>query len=182
MSALLGVPLLARIALRRDRVVLPLCLALLLVSVMATAISFEDLYPTLDARLEVAADVERNAGLRALYGQLFDGSTIGGLTAWRMGVFSTVMLGLLNLLVAVRHTRGEEETGRLELVGAGVVGRSAPLTAALLVVWAADLAFALLLALALVAQGSRSPARSRSASRSRPAAGCSQPSPRSPRS
>ena len=36
------------------------------------------------------------------------------------------------ILLVVRHTRAEEETGRAELVGAGVVGRHAPLAAALI--------------------------------------------------
>lgn len=153
MSALLGVPLLARIALRRDRVVLPLSFALVLLTVVSTAISFDDLYPTTASRLSLAADIEANAGLRALYGQLFDGSTVGGLLAWRMVAFAAAMTALLNLLIVVRHTRGEEESGRLELIGAGAVGRGAPLSAALLVLWAADLAFALVLVLALVAAG-----------------------------
>ena len=42
------------------------------------------------------------------------------------------LAGLMSILIVVRHTRAEEETGRAELVGAGVVGRHAPLAAALL--------------------------------------------------
>jgi ABC-2 type transport system permease protein len=150
-SALRGTPLLARVALRRDRIVLPVCAWLLVATVAGTAASFASLYPGIDERVAFGADVEHNSGLRAFYGPLPDATTIGGLTAWRMGVMAIVLLAVLNLLIVVRHTRGEEESGRLELVGAGAVGRAAPLTSALLVVWAADLAFAL--ALALVAQG-----------------------------
>ncbi|WP_042450025.1 ABC transporter permease, partial [Streptacidiphilus jiangxiensis] len=39
------------------------------------------------------------------------------------------MLGLLCVLLVTRHTRAEEESGRLELLGAGAVGRGAPLAA-----------------------------------------------------
>ena len=39
--------------------------------------------------------------------------------------------GLMAILLVTRHTRAEEETGRAELVGAGAVGRNAPLAAAL---------------------------------------------------
>jgi ABC-2 type transport system permease protein len=53
----------------------------------------------------------------------------------------------------VRHTRAEEEAGRLELVGAGVVGRAAPLAASLLVVGGAGCVLGLLAAAALVGAG-----------------------------
>ena len=44
----------------------------------------------------------------------------------------------MSILLVVRHTRADEETGRAELVGAGVVGRHAPLAAALVVAAIAD--------------------------------------------
>jgi polyether ionophore transport system permease protein len=51
---------------------------------------------------------------------------------------------LLTIFIVVRHTRADEEAGRLELVGSAAVGRQAPLTAALLAAVAANLALALL--------------------------------------
>ena len=45
---------------------------------------------------------------------------------------------MLAILLVVRHTRAEEEQGRLELLGATVVGRRAALTAALLAVGGGD--------------------------------------------
>ena len=59
----------------------------------------------------------------------------------------------MSVLTVVRHTRTEEETGRLELIGATVVGRYAPLTAALLAVGLANLAVAVLVALGLIGVG-----------------------------
>lgn len=153
MTGLLGTSALVRVALRRDRVVLPLSVLALVLTVVSTAISFEDLYPTAASRAELGADVGDNPGLRALYGAIHDASTTGGLVAWRMLAFGAALAALLSVLVVIRHTRAEEETGRLELVGAGVVGRSAPLAAALLVAGAADLALGLLLGLGLLAQG-----------------------------
>lgn len=153
MTPLLGTPALARIALRRDRLVLPLTVLAIVLSVVATATSIADLYPTAASRASFGADIESNAGLRALYGRAFDTSTTGGLVAWRMTAFGAVIVGLMSLLLVIRHTRAEEETGRLELVGAGVVGRAGPLAAALIVVCLADLALGLLLALGLVAEG-----------------------------
>ena len=51
----------------------------------------------------------------------------------------------------VRHTRADEEAGRLELVGSAAVGRQAPLTAALLAAVTANVAIALLTCLWLAA-------------------------------
>ena len=45
----------------------------------------------------------------------------------------TAMVGLLAILLVVRHTRADEEVGRTELAAGGVVGPYAPVTAALLV-------------------------------------------------
>jgi ABC-2 type transport system permease protein len=55
--------------------------------------------------------------------------------------------------VVRRHTRTEEEEGRLELVGAGVVGRRAPLAAAVLLGTIAVLVTALLISISSIAVG-----------------------------
>ena len=57
---------------------------------------------------------------------------------------------LLTIFIVVRHTRGDEEAGRLELVGSAAVGRQAPLTAALLAAATANLAIAMLTCLWLL--------------------------------
>ncbi|MEV6208857.1 ABC transporter permease [Kitasatospora sp. NPDC051914] len=153
MNTLAGTPVLFRLALRRDRIALPAWVYVLAASVVSTALSFRSLYDTEDSRLRFAAGIAANTSLRALYGPLHDPSTIGGLTAWRMGVFGAVLAGLMSTLLVVRHTRAEEEDGRLELVGAGAVGRRAPLTAALLAAATANLLLAALVALCLTATG-----------------------------
>ena len=60
------------------------------------------------------------------------GDSLGALTAWRVGVYAAVLAAVMSLLIVVRHTRDEEETGRQELIASGMVGRRASLTAALL--------------------------------------------------
>ena len=67
-----------------------------------------------------------NPALRALYGPLHGADQIGGLTVWRQGAIQLVLVSLMSLFVVVRHTRAAEETGRLELVGAGVGGPRRP--------------------------------------------------------
>jgi ABC-2 type transport system permease protein len=59
-------------------------------------------------------------------------------------VWGAAFAVLLTIFIVVRHTRADEEAGRLELVGAAAVGRQAPLTAALLAAATANVAIALL--------------------------------------
>jgi ABC-2 type transport system permease protein len=147
-----GTLTLARFMLRRDRILLPVWIAILAGFPVITASSFQGLYPTLQDRLHFAATVEGNTTFTILYGPARALDTIGGLTAWRTGSLA-VIVALMSFMVVVRHTRAEEETGRTELVRAGAIGARAPIAAALLVVATADVVIALLVGLGLIALG-----------------------------
>lgn len=133
-----GTDSLLRLASRRDRIIVPCWIYLMIALSLGTAYSFRNLYPTAASRLPFALSVQTNPTLIALVGPPFNLTTTGGLTAWRIGDLGAVLLAILNIIVVVRHTRGEEEAGRLELIGAGVVGRYAPLSAALGMAFIAD--------------------------------------------
>jgi ABC-2 type transport system permease protein len=132
------------LALRQDRVMLPVWVLLLSLLVVSGAGTVESLYDTPQKRASLAASLSTNGSLRAMYGPVLDDS-LGGLVAWRFGVTATVLAAVMSLLVVVRHTREEEETGRQELLSSAVVGRRAPLTAALLAALAGNTAVALLI-------------------------------------
>ena len=151
MNSLTGTRALARLALRLDRVRLTVWVLGLAVMPMGTAANYFKLYPSEDD-LRAVSGVLSNPSLVALSGPLFDLS-IGGLTVWKIGMTEFILVALMSLLTVVRHTRTEEETGRLELLGATVIGRRAPLTAALLVTALANLAIAVLATLGLLATG-----------------------------
>jgi ABC-2 type transport system permease protein len=157
MNFLAGTRALVRLALRRDRITLPVWIYALVALTVGTAASFSRLYPTLAGRRAFAAGVADNPALTALYGRLLDATSIGALTAWRIGFNGAALAGLMSLMTVVRHTRAEEETGRLELLGSGVVGRHAPLTAGLLVAFATNVLLGLLLAVGLIAVGLAAP-------------------------
>lgn len=138
MNAAAGTSALVRLGARRDRIVLPAWCYVTIALAVGTDYSFRGLYPTPASRLLFGSSLAANPTLRALVGPLYDASTVGGLTAWRIGSLGGVVLALMNIITVVRHTRQEEEAGRWELVGAGAVGRHAPLTAALALVLSAD--------------------------------------------
>lgn len=149
---LAGTGALLRLALRRDRLVLPLWVAVIGGMVVSGVGTLEGLYGTAAARAGLAASMDANSSMRSLYGPVFDDS-LGALVAWRFGTFAAVLAAVMSLIVVVRHTREEEETGRQEVLSSGMVGRRAPLTAALLTAVIADAAVGLLIASGLSAQG-----------------------------
>jgi ABC-2 type transport system permease protein len=156
MSGLTGTGRLLRLALRRDRVVATVWVLGLLVFVVSQAGSIIALYPTqadLDRLARTAGGIGANPAVVALQGPAYDASTYGGATAWQVVTPGVFLIGLMSMLLMTRHTRQEEETGRAELVSAGVVGRYAWLAASLLLVLAVNLALAALSVLGYVAVG-----------------------------
>jgi ABC-2 type transport system permease protein len=146
-----GAAALIRLALRRDRLLLPLWVLVLGLVPVSYVASFRTLFPTAAARQQYADISLHNPGFIALYGPL-SGSSLGELVAWRAG-FLPVLVALFSMLTVIRHTRTDEESGRTELIGAAAVGRHAQLAAALIVTAAADLLLGLILAAAMTGQG-----------------------------
>ena len=151
MSELAGTGRLIRLILRRDRWIVPPLYLILLIAIVSFLSSFKKLYPTVGGREKYAHLSMDNGGFTTLYGQLH-GSTYGDLVAWRCG-FIPVVIALVSLLTVIRHTRTEEETGRRELLGATVVGRHAPLTAAFTTVSVINLLLGAYVALVLAVEG-----------------------------
>lgn len=147
-----GVWVLLRLALKRDRVMIPAWVLGLGVAVAVTASSYTNLYATESSRREVVRTLGTTPATLALYGRIYADS-VGGLVAWRLGGIALALGGLMAILLVVRHTRAEEETGRAELVGAGVVGRHAALAAALITAALASVALGVIVTLAVVATG-----------------------------
>ncbi len=153
MSSLAGTTALIRLALRRDRIVLVVFIVVLVVMVAASASATVKLYPSEASRVAAAGAVNSSTATLAMYGPIHDATSIGALSTFKMGIMGAVAVAVLALFLVVRHTRTEEETGRLELLGATVVGRRAPLTAALLVAGGASLVAGAGTALGLIAVG-----------------------------
>ncbi|WP_406512483.1 ABC transporter permease [Streptomyces sp. NBC_00161] len=151
-NQLAGTGTLLRLALRRDRVMMPVWIMVVAMTVFSLPASLESVYGTAAERARLLGTMDTNGSLRALYGPVF-GDSIGALTAWRGGIFAGVLAGIMSLVVVVRHTREEEETGRQELLSAAMVGRRAPLTAALLAALTANVLAALLVTGGLAGRG-----------------------------
>ncbi|MFJ4722011.1 ABC transporter permease [Streptomyces luteogriseus] len=149
---LAGTGTLLRFALRRDRLMIPVWIAVNALMVLSMPGTLEGLYGTPAERADLIRQMETNSSLRAMVGPVF-GDSLGALTAWRVGVYAGALAAVMSLLIVVRHTRDEEESGRQELVASGMVGRRASLTAALLAAAVANGVLALLVTAGLAGQG-----------------------------
>ncbi len=122
--------------------------------------SYRTTYPTVADRLAFAHSFGDNKAVRLFYGVPRDLLTVGGYTAWRVGGILTIFAAVWGLLAAVRALRAEEDTGRRELVLAGVVSRGGAYATSLVAIglgcallWAACFAALLLARLPAGASG-----------------------------
>ena len=82
-----------------------------------------------------------------------DGISTGAVTFFQGFSFTAVLAGLMSTLLVVRHTRADEDQGRLELVGSTPVGRTASLLAVLLLSVCANGLLALAVAAGFIGAG-----------------------------
>jgi len=151
-SELTATPALVRFMVRRDRVRIAVWILAIVALMLTTVSSVKGIYPTQASLDRAAAAIEGNAAVIALNGPPIGLHTLGGRVAFESGSFGLVVVALMSVLMIGRHTRGEEEGGRTELVRAAVVGRYAPMAAALIVVAAMNVAIAVVVALGLIGQ------------------------------
>lgn len=130
MNTLRGTGALMRLALRRDRVFLPIVLLIIWVMTYYSAVAVKDLYTTPEALILANEEANASTGVVAMYGHIVDTSSVGGVAANKLAMIDFLILAFLVIAVVRRHTRAEEESGRFELLGSTPVGRLAPLAAA----------------------------------------------------
>lgn len=133
-GAFAGTGTLVRFMLRRDRIKLPAWVGGLGIFVLYISAALPQLAPQ-------EADLESSVGLlgqpvgRMLAGPAYglDVPTYERFFAAGYGLYFGIIAALMNIMLVVRHTRVEEQTGRAELVRANVTGRHSALTATLIV-------------------------------------------------
>lgn len=123
--------LLWRLMARHDRVLVPVWLAVLILTCYASAAATPALYRSDVSRTAAAAAINASPGIVALYGPILDVTSTGELAMTKMTVLYAVLVSAMILFVVRRHTRGDEEAGRSELLGAAAMGATTPLRSVL---------------------------------------------------
>jgi ABC-2 type transport system permease protein len=132
-TALTGTGVMVRLILRRDRLRLPIWLLAIIGLVYVSAGAVQGLYDTPEAQATYARTVGNSGASIAMNGPPVALDTIGGITVFEVSATAIVGTALMAIFLVIRHTRADEEAGRTELLRAAVVGRNAPVTAALVV-------------------------------------------------
>lgn len=152
MTTLTGTSRLIRLALRRDRVLLPTWIVAIAGLAWATVASYTAMMSDAAQRLATASYAAGNPIARLMDGPA-SGTDLGAMSMVESYQVLAILTALMSAQAVVRHTRQDEETGRAELIGSAVVGRHARLAAALAVTLGANLVLGAVVAGALVASG-----------------------------
>jgi ABC-2 type transport system permease protein len=123
-----AIPLLLAQRARRDRVQIPLWLAACGILTWVAHIGVVENFPAEADRSAIVQTVVANPVILVFRG-LPSGSHEDAFAMFLVFPWLMVMVSLMGIFLAVRHTRGDEETGRAELVGATTAGRRSPLVA-----------------------------------------------------
>ncbi len=151
-NRLTGTGTLIRLNLRRERI--PLLVWVLGIAVVAasTFATIAALYPDQAERDALAQSIALNPAFLAITGPI-NGTSVGAISAWRVSAVGTSLVALMAVFTVIRRTRADEEAGRTELLASSVVGRAAPLAAAVIVAIGAALAIGVLTTSAGLANG-----------------------------
>ncbi|WP_066913415.1 ABC transporter permease [Millisia brevis] len=150
MTTFTGTGALVRLALRRDRIRLPAWILGIVVLAGYSAAELEIAYPT-TANLEGVITFVRGPAGTLLSGPGYglDNPTHATVFAAIYGLYVLIGAAVMSALTVVRHTRGEEESGRAEMVRSNPTGRHSQTAAALIVAALASLVLGALVAAAL---------------------------------
>jgi ABC-2 type transport system permease protein len=136
--------------LRRDRLRIPVWLLALSFLTIITASAFTNLYKSAQER-QAIAETMRNPAMTAMVGPGFglDEYTAGPMMAHQMLLFTAIVVGIMSILLVARHTRADEEEGRVELIRSLPVGKLSHASATVLVLFSINVLLALFIGIGL---------------------------------
>lgn len=139
-----------RFLLRRDRIRIPIWLITLSFITVITATAFTGLYQTEQER-QAIAETMKNPAMTAMVGPGYglDHYTEGPMMAHQMLLFTAIVVAIMSILLVTRHTRADEEEGRIELIRSLPVGRLSTLSATIIVLVAMNILLAVIIGLGL---------------------------------
>ncbi|MEX0426996.1 ABC transporter permease [Nocardioides sp. DS6] len=126
-----------------------------LISVLSASsiLAYAWIFPDASDRAQLAVALGGNPALSLLFGPARDLMTADGFNAWRAGQLGVLFSGLMAILVVVRNSRANEDSGQAELIASGVVARRARLAVAVAIAAMASLALGVVCFLITIACG-----------------------------
>lgn len=105
------------------------------------------------SREGLARTIGSNPAFNLLFGTPYDLLTEDGFNTWRSLALGGFFTGLMAIILVVRNTRADEDSGRAELIASSVVGRQARLAAAVLMALGASIVVGLVTAIVTILFG-----------------------------
>ncbi|GAB3796259.1 ABC transporter permease [Virgibacillus kimchii] len=144
---------LAGLMLRRDRIRILLWIIGITFFTLIVPVAYEEIYGT-DQERQGMAETMANPAMTAMVGPgNLENYTVGAMTSHQMLLLTAVVVGLMNILLVNRHTRVDEEEGRIELIRSLPVGRLENLNATLIIMVFTNILLALINGFGLYALG-----------------------------
>jgi len=150
----IGYKQLVRLVFRRDRVRIAFWLLGLVSISIVIALAYPQLFSSMEENLAMA-ETMKNPAMIAMVGPGygFDNYTTGPMFSHSMLLFTALTAGIMNILLVTRHTRRDEEEGRIEMIRSLPVGKLASLRATLTVYFIVNLVLAVVTGLGLTVLG-----------------------------
>ena len=150
---LTGIRPLLHVALKQDRTNIAPWIALISVLSASSVLVYDWVVPDPQSQQILQLNITANPAMALIFGTPVDLTTADGFNAWRAGALGAFFAGLMAIFIVVRNSRAEEDSGRAELVAAGVVGREARPAVAVALAFIAAVLLGVVSALVTIAFG-----------------------------
>ena len=119
----------------------------------SSVLAYSWVFPDAHSRAELAAGIGANPALSIIFGRAQDLLQADGFNAWRAGALGAFFAGLMAILIVVRNSRADEDSGQAELLASAVLGREARLAVALLMACVASVVLGVVASILTIACG-----------------------------
>ena len=145
---------LCKLIIRRERVVSLIWILILVMFSISLAPAMSTMFPDQDSRNGFAESFD-NPMMVAMMGPVYgaDNYTEGAMYSGMMLLWTALAVAIMNIFFVVRHTRGDEDHGRAEVVRSLPTGRLANVNATMLSALALNATLAVLTGFGLAAMG-----------------------------
>lgn len=144
---------LLKVALRQDLRNIAPWVALISVLSASSILAYAWIFPDPSDRAALAATLGANPALSLIFGPARDLMTADGFNAWRAGQLGAFFAALMAILIVVRNSRADEDSGQAELLSSGVLARGSRLAVAVLMASIASVALGVVCFLLTIACG-----------------------------
>lgn len=144
---------LLKVAIRQDAPSIAPWVVLISVLSASSVLIYAWIFPDAADRTALATAMHGNPALSLIFGPARDLSTSDGFNAWRAGQLGAFFAGLMTILIVIRNSRADEDSGRAELLASGVLARESRLAVALAMATLASVALGVVCFVLTVACG-----------------------------